>query len=36
MQSFLARFPVSDITVEEEDIASVVTRLYGAHEEAAG
>ena len=36
MQSLLSRYPIRDIMVEEEDIGSVVTRLYDNKEVAAG
>ena len=36
LQSLLSRYPIRDITVEEEDIGSVVARLYTNHREAAG
>ncbi len=35
LQSLLARYPIRDIMVEEEDIGSVVSRLYGSQEETA-
>ncbi len=35
LQSLLSRYPIKDIMVEEEDIGSVVTRLYETREEAA-
>jgi ABC-type uncharacterized transport system ATPase subunit len=35
LQSLLSRYPIRDITVEEEDIGSVVARLYANKGEAA-
>ena len=35
LQALLSRYPIRDIMVEEEDIGSVVTRLYESREEAA-
>jgi ABC-2 type transport system ATP-binding protein len=35
LQSLLSRYPIRDITVEEEDIGSVVSRLYANKGEAA-
>ena len=36
LQSLMSRYPIRDIMVEEEDIGSVVTRLYANKEAAAG
>ena len=35
LQSLMSRYPIRDITVEEEDIGGVVARLYANKEEAA-